>query len=157
MGEKYTIVTTDGFLVRVELEPDQDSGPPWEDCDCYGIVDTGRRDKAAGEAVSYTHLDVYKRQDPRGMTYTPTELGRSDEFKTQFGYTLSACKTNRFLAAYGLQSNQTGAWIPTESAKGHYEWLDTGKRHTDGTPVKQLKWFKSVLTKMTAFHHQEAA
>lgn len=95
--------------------------------------------------------------DPRGMTYTPTELGKSDEFKTQFGYTLSACKTNRFLAAYGLQSNQTGAWIPTEAAKGHYEWLDTGKRHTDGTPVKQLKWFKSVLTKMTAFHHQEAA
>lgn len=51
MGEKYTIVTTDGFLVRVELEPDQDSGPPWEDCDCYGIVDTGRRDKAAGEVI----------------------------------------------------------------------------------------------------------
>lgn len=95
--------------------------------------------------------------DPRGMTYTPTELGKSDEFKRQFGYTLSACKTNRFMAAFGLQSNQTGTWIPTDAAKGHYEWLDTGKRHTDGTAVKQLKWFVSVLSKMQPFQNQEAA
>lgn len=45
--------------------------------------------------------------------------------------------------------------MPTDDAKGLFEWADTAKRHSDGTPVKQLRWFKAVLSRLPS--QQEAA
>jgi len=46
----------------------------------------------------------------------------------------------------GLQvQDEAKKWLPTDKAKGHYIWHDTGKRHGNGTPVAQLKWHDSVL------------
>lgn len=87
-----------------------------------------------------THLIA----DPRGMTYTPTELGAMCDPK------LSAIKFNLLLEAAGLQTKEYGSWLPTDAADGKFEWLDTNKRHTDGTPVKQVKWFSSVLNDVAA-------
>lgn len=87
-----------------------------------------------------THLIA----DPRGMTYTPTELGAMCDPK------LSAIKFNLLLEAAGLQTKEYGSWLPTDAADGKFEWLDTNKRHTDGTPVKQIKWFSSVLNDVAA-------
>lgn len=87
-----------------------------------------------------THLIA----DPRGMTYTPTELGAMCDPK------LSAIKFNLLLEAAGLQTKEFGSWLPTDAADGKFEWLDTNKRHTDGTPVKQIKWFSSVLNDVAA-------
>lgn len=39
-------------------------------------------------------------------------------------------------------------WVPTEKANGFYRLLDTGKRHTDGTMIQQMKCFASVLEKV---------
>jgi nucleoside-diphosphate-sugar epimerase len=59
---------------------------------------------------------------------------------------LSAVKTNKLLEEKGMQVNDIkGGWTPTDKAKAHGEWMDTNKRHSDGTPVKQLKWFASAL------------
>jgi hypothetical protein len=78
--------------------------------------------------------------DSRGQTYTPTELG-----KMLFD-PISARKLNKLLGDQAFQVHDIkGAWVPTTAARAHCEWLDTGKRHSDGTPVKQLKWFTSVL------------
>src|SRR5574343_32908 len=82
--------------------------------------------------------------DPRGMTYTPTELGAMCDPK------LSAIKFNLLLEAAGLQTKEFGSWLPTDAADGKFEWLHTNKRHTDGTPVKQIKWFSSVLNDVAA-------
>ena len=76
--------------------------------------------------------------DPRGMTYTPTELGERRSTP------VSAKAYNILLSMAGLQNRENDKWIPTDAAAGLYEWLDTGKRHSDGTPVKQLKWFAEV-------------
>ncbi|WP_295398806.1 ORF6N domain-containing protein [uncultured Thiocystis sp.] len=86
--------------------------------------------------MGQTHLAA----DPRGQTDTPTDLGN------MLVKPLSAVKTNRLLEAKGMQVHDIkGDWTPTDKAQEHGEWLDTNKRHGDGTPIKQLKWFASVL------------
>lgn len=80
--------------------------------------------------------------DPRGMTYTPTELGKLCDPP------LGPAKVNRMLEAAGLQSREFDRWLPTDAARDLCEWLDTGKRHSNGAPVKQVKWFRSVLDKV---------
>lgn len=78
--------------------------------------------------------------DPRGRTYTPTQLGQ------MLDPPVSAQVLNKRLEAHGLQTcDMTRCWTPTSQAEGLYEWLDTQKHHRNGTPVKQLKWFPGVL------------
>lgn len=86
-----------------------------------------------------THLPA----DARGQTYTPTALGQQ-RLPAQ-----SARQINQALEAAGLQTRDArGRWIPTEAGMALCEWSDTGKRHGDGTPVKQLKWFAGALERL---------
>lgn len=86
--------------------------------------------------LGITHLKA----DEKGMTYTPTELGKMVE-PPQSGQ-----KINKLLEAAGLQVMGTHKhWIPSEKAGGLFEWLDTGKKHNSGTPIKQVKWFKETI------------
>ena len=97
--------------------------------------------------IDATHLHA----DQRGRTYTPTELGRMMPIRE------SGKAFNRKLNLCGLQErDDAGCWIPTVKAQGLYEWFDTGKRHSDGAPVKQLKWFVSVLD-VAKYRWQRAA
>jgi len=68
-----------------------------------------------------------------------TELGQLISPK------VSARKFNLMLEAAGLQKRELDQWVPCEKAKGLYEWLDTNKKYVNGSPVKQLKWFKRVI------------
>lgn len=85
--------------------------------------------------IGATHLLA----DERGRVYTPTELGK------MMDPPLSPVKMNLLLEASGMQRKEMGGWLPTDEAEGLFEWADTGKRHSNGTPVKQLRWFKEVL------------
>ena len=69
----------------------------------------------------------------------PTQLGR------QVG--LSAIKINKILAEAGLQyKNPNDEWTPTkEGLDAGAVLLDVGKAHSDGTPVRQLKWPYSII------------
>lgn len=84
---------------------------------------------------------TYLLADPRGKTYTPTELGHF--YEPHF----SGRSMNLFLECSGLQLKEvtTKSWVPTEKAKGFYEWADTSKQHHSGAPIKQLRWFAVVL------------
>lgn len=76
------------------------------------------------------------------LHYTATELGKK--------HGMSANSMNKLLAQVGLQRR-------FEYAKGKHRWelmpegrkhgviLDTAKRHSDGTPVQQIRWRESVL------------
>ncbi len=102
-------------------------------------------DRGIREATGVSPLKMIGAElqaDPRGMTYTPTELGQL------FNPPLTAIKINKKLELAGLQGKEAGHWIPTDKAIGLYEWLDTGKKHSDGTPIKQLKWFQSALPEL---------
>ena len=91
--------------------------------------------KSALKLIGLTHLIA----DPNGKVYTPTELGKLIK------PTVSAIKFNLMLEAAGLQKRELDQWVPCEKAKGLYEWLDTNKKYINGSPVKQLKWFKRVI------------
>jgi prophage antirepressor-like protein len=99
------------------------------------------------EPLGATHLLA----DERGRTYTPTELGK------MCNPPLSAVKLNLAIEQAGLQKRDMGEWMPSDKAAGLCEWLDTGKRHSNGTPVKQLKWFKMVLDRLLSGGMKEAA
>ncbi len=86
-------------------------------------------------SMGATHLLA----DPKGRTYTVTEIGKL------MTPPKSAIATNLLFEATGLQTKEFDHWLPTNKAQGLFEWLDTGKRHSNGTPVKQIKWFNAVL------------
>ena len=67
----------------------------------------------------------------------PTDIGK------QFG--ISARKVNDLLAGAGYQHKIAGDWEPLEPGLPYAEMLDVGKTHSDGTPVRQLKWKSSIL------------
>lgn len=64
---------------------------------------------------------------------TPTQLGQSKG--------LSGIKVNKRLAELGYQIKTEAGWEPTPLglSKGAV-MQDTGKKHGNGTPVRQLKW-----------------
>ena len=69
---------------------------------------------------------------------TPTQIGK------ELG--LSGRKVNLMLAGLGLQRRIGDVWEPTEDGKERGAVLmDTGKRHGDGAPVRQLKWPSDVV------------
>lgn len=72
---------------------------------------------------------------------TPTEIG------AMLAPHMSAKAVNRVLEAQGLQYRlPNGKWEPTELADEYgFVLLDSNKRHSDGTPVTQLKWSTKVL------------
>lgn len=85
--------------------------------------------------LGVTHLEA---ENQKSMAYTPTELG------ARLG--ISARKLNALLETIGLQVKDGDQWRPTAKADGFFRLFDTGKRHSDGTPVQQMKWHDSVLS-----------
>lgn len=116
--------------------------------DTIGLVDSQALLSANQVTFKATGVDVleYFHQkcipaNPKGLTYNPTELGEL------LNPARSARWVNKELCSAGLQVNINGKWEPTDKAKraGVFEWTDVGKRHHDGMPVKQLRWFKDAL------------
>lgn len=71
----------------------------------------------------------------------PTDLGKP--------LGLSAIKVNQRLAALGYQVRRAKEWELTEKGKslgGVY--LDTGKKHSSGVPIRQIKWPSAVATEL---------
>ena len=90
------------------------------------------------EELGATHL-----LSPMNERYlTPTELGMPLD--------MSAIAINRMLRDLGYQRQERDGkgkayWVMTETGrKSGGRMLDTGKRHSDGAPVQQLKWPESI-------------
>lgn len=68
----------------------------------------------------------------------PTEIGKP--------LGLSAIKVNKKLEEMGLQYKTEAGWQPTDlGLKRGAVLLDTGKKHSNGTPIRQLKWPCDIL------------
>ena len=83
-------------------------------------------------------IGIELKADRKEKIFTVTELGK------EFFDGMSARKLNVLFAEAGLQEKIGKHWELTEAGKVHAELLDTGKAHSDGTPVKQIKWFSSA-------------
>ena len=90
------------------------------------------------QAISLDNLVKAKTGESMLALTGPTQLGEP--------LGLSAIKVNKRLEALGLQFKTEAGWQPTDAglAKGAV-MLDTGKRHSSGVPVRQLKWPADIL------------
>ena len=70
---------------------------------------------------------------------TPTQIGK------QLG--IGPVRVNKLLEEYGYQEkNEKGEWTPTKiGLEVGGTLLDVNKAHSDGTPVRQLKWPYSIV------------
>jgi hypothetical protein len=87
------------------------------------------------ELLEITHLHAPVQE----VSLTPTQIG--ELLKTP----VSARKVNVLLERLGYQVKTSEQWLPTGKAKSFSELMDTSKKHSDGTPVKQLKWYQSIV------------
>ena len=96
------------------------------------------------DALGVTHL-LAPQQD---ALLTAADIGKRLGGK-------SAIAVNQLLQERGFQVGMRDlkdhpSWEPTEAGRPHAVFLDTGKKHSDGTPVRQLKWSASVLDALVA-------
>lgn len=82
-------------------------------------------------------LQIELKNKDQERCFTPTDLGH------RIG--MSAMKFNRMLESAGLQEKRNQIWCATEIGKTYSVLLDAGKKHSDGTPIQQLKWKEDVL------------
>lgn len=79
----------------------------------------------------------------QSQLFTPTQIGKAMEPP------LSARKVNNLLELKGYQENVGGLWTPTNKGRAAGAVLmDTGKRHGNGVPIRQLKWPTAILADM---------
>lgn len=93
------------------------------------------------QLAGVTHL-INEAQE---LAYTATELGAK--------FDMSAVSMNKLLAECGLQRNfqyRPGKkrWEITPDGKPFAVIVDTGKQHSDGAPVQQIRWKESVLEEL---------
>ncbi|MBR1602112.1 MAG: hypothetical protein IJ667_01565 [Synergistaceae bacterium] len=73
---------------------------------------------------------------------TPSEIGK------QLG--LTGRRINEILAGLGWQHKINKSWEAIGDGVNYSVMLDVGKRHTDGVPVRQLKWKSGVIDAVKA-------
>lgn len=57
-------------------------------------------------------------------------------------------EANLILAAKGFQTREGKQWLPTDTGKPFAVLLDTGKQHSSGVMIQQLKWKESILSEL---------
>lgn len=103
-------------------------------------------DKAVKTMVGVSTLALMGAElikEDQHLNLTATEIGK------ELTPPLSAIATNKLLDALGFQEKLGAAWSPTEKGKPFAIFLDTGKKHSDGTPITQLKWLSSIIKHLT--------
>jgi prophage antirepressor-like protein len=84
-----------------------------------------------------------------GITHLATPDQEAILTPTQIGQRLggqSAIKVNKLLQDRGFQKKAAdGAWEPTREGEPFARWDLTGKKHSDGTAIRQLRWNASIV------------
>ena len=76
--------------------------------------------------------------ESKHQALNPTQIGKILGGK-------SPRKVNELLERLGFQVKVADLWQPTDDGQVYAVMLDTGKRHSDGSPVRQLKWDSDIL------------
>ena len=78
--------------------------------------------------------------ETKRQALTPSEIG------LELG--ISGRRVNEILAGAGFQHKIADKWEPLEPGMPYAVMIDTGKKHSDGTPIRQLKWNSSIIEEM---------
>ena len=71
---------------------------------------------------------------------TPTQIGQ------HFG--VSARRVNQVLSDFGFQHKEGAGYEPLALGQPYAVMVDTNKWHSDGTPIRQLKWASSIINEV---------
>lgn len=86
-------------------------------------------------------LQIELKNPDQQFFLTPTQIAQRLGF---FG----PREVNKLLAHEGFQSNINGTWVPTDKGRDYVVLLDTGKRHSDGVMIQQMKWKEKICDKL---------
>lgn len=95
-----------------------------------------------------TGIDILERHEAKLISPVKHQLLNVTSVGKQIGAT--ARETNLLLEKLGLQISMRDdkgnlLYDLTDKGKDFGEVLDTTKKHNDGTPIKQLKWYTNVI------------
>lgn len=83
---------------------------------------------------------------------TATQIGAKICERTGAGK-VSGQAANKLLEKHGFQvrdQNADAGWAETEKGRPYAVWQDTAKRHSDGAPVRQLRWSAGIVDALIA-------
>jgi hypothetical protein len=80
-------------------------------------------------------------EESKELLFTPTQIATELDISTLN----TPRKVNTLLESLGLQEKREAGWEATPMGKPYSELLSTGKSHSNGTPILQLKWRSSVI------------
>ena len=100
------------------------------------------------EAMGQTSLIATERDGGQHTLLTPTDIEKRLGLKGK--------QANKLLVRAEFQTSYRDKkdrlhYEPTEKGKPFAVFLDTAKKHSDGTPVRQLKWASSILAAIEPF------
>lgn len=85
-------------------------------------------------------LQIELKNSDQQLFLTPTQIAQ------RLGFS-GPREVNKLLAHEGFQSNINGTWVPTDKGREHVVLLDTGKRHSGGVMIQQMKWKEKICDK----------
>lgn len=86
-------------------------------------------------------LQIELKNPDQQFFLTPTQIAQ------RLGFS-GPREVNKLLAHEGFQSNINGTWVPTDKGREYVVLLDTGKRHSDGVMIQQMKWKEKICDKL---------
>lgn len=86
-------------------------------------------------------LQIELKNPDQQLFLTPTQIAQ------RLGFS-GPREINKLLAHEGFQSNINGTWVPTDKGRDYVVLLDTGKRHSDGVMIQQMKWKEKICDKL---------
>lgn len=86
-------------------------------------------------------LQIELKNPDQQLFLTPTQIAQ------RLGFS-GPREVNKLLAHEGFQSNINGTWVPTDKGREYVVLLDTGKRHSDGVMIQQMKWKEKICDKL---------
>lgn len=91
-------------------------------------------------------MDIQLESETQKRVMTPTELGR--ELEAMSGRKHSARMVNEALCTLGYQIKTAAGWEATPAGQEFSRMMDAGKARSNGTPIQQLKWDRSILEQL---------
>lgn len=93
-------------------------------------------------------MQIELKSEDQTLLLNPTQLALAAGMK-------NARAVNLTLERIGLQERlPSGEWTPTDKGRDYAVIIDTGKRHSNGTMIQQVKWKEEVAAIVKAFNEE---
>ena len=94
-------------------------------------------------SINFLHLtgQIHLLDENQESLLAATEIGKI--------LGVSTISINKDLETLGFQERVGKTWVPTEAGKPFCRVLDTGKKHSNGTMIQQVKWLETIVDELT--------